>query len=150
MQWQPNEHYTGTVDLTYDNFKEVQQAKGIEFPLFYSSGARCSRAGNVQNGFVQSGTYDGVKAVVRNDYNSTSARVYNFNWDNKFTINEDWSADADVNYSRATRRDVNLESYSGTGYSTANGATDTPRLHRAQRRPALRQPVAGLRQRHAC
>ncbi len=131
VQWQPNEFYTGTVDLTYDNYKETQQAKGMEFPLFYSS-AQLQPGGVVipdphinGGGFVQSGTYGDVKPVIRNDYNSTSARVYNFNWDNKFTINEDWSVDADANYSRATRHDVDLESYSGTGYTPTNGALDT-------------------------
>jgi len=124
VQWKPNDHYTGTIDMTYDNFKEVQQAKGMEFPLFWGN-ATLQPGGTVQNGFVQSGTYDGVKAVIRNDYNSTSARVYNFNWDNKFTINENWSVDADANYSRATRKDVNLESYSGTAFGANNGARDT-------------------------
>ena len=124
VQWQPNEWYSGVVDLTYDNFKEVQQAKGMEFPLFWSS-AQLQPGGTVQNGMITSGTYGSVKPVIRNDYNSTSARVYNFNWDNKFTINEDWTADFDANYSRATRRDINLESYSGTGFTPANGATDT-------------------------
>ncbi|HEY8586345.1 MAG TPA: TonB-dependent receptor [Rhodanobacter sp.] len=124
VQWQPNDHYMGTIDLTYDNFKEVQQAKGMEFPLFWSS-AQLQPGGNVQNGFIQSGTYTNVKPVIRNDYNRTSARVYNFNWENKFTINEDWTANLDGNYSRATRRDINLESYSGTGFTPANGATDT-------------------------
>ncbi|MDE1894898.1 MAG: TonB-dependent receptor [Xanthomonadaceae bacterium] len=124
IQWQPNEHYTGTVDMTYDNFKEVQQAKGMEFPLLWSS-AQLQPGGTVQNGMITSGTYTNVKPVIRNDYNSTSARVYNFNWDNKFTINENWSVDVDGNYSRATRRDVNLESYSGTGYGGSGGALDT-------------------------
>jgi iron complex outermembrane receptor protein len=123
VQWQPNEHYTGTVDMTYDNFKEVQQAKGMEYPLFWSS-AQLQPGGTVQNGFVTSGTYTNVSPVIRNDYNSTSARVYNFNWDNKFKINENWSVDVDGNYSRATRHDVNLESYSGTGYNKT-GAQDT-------------------------
>jgi len=130
VQWQPNEFYTGTVDVTYDNYKETQQAKGMEFPLFYSS-AQLQPGGVVipdphinGGGFVQSGTYTNVVPVIRNDYNSTSARVYNFNWDNKFTINENWSVDADMNYSRATRHDVDLESYSGTGYNKT-GATDT-------------------------
>src|SRR5690349_836256 len=103
VQWQPNEHYTGTIDLTYDNFKEVQQAKGMEFPLFYSS-AQLQPGSVVQNGFDDSGTYTAVKPVIRNDYNSTSARVYNFNWDNKFTINEDWSLDLDGNYRSEERR----------------------------------------------
>ncbi len=116
VQWQPNEHYTGTIDMTYDNFKEIQQAKGMEFPLQWSS-AQLQPGGTVQNGLVTSGTYTNVSPVIRNDYNSTSARVYNFNWDNKFKINENWSVDLDGNYSRATRRDVNLESYSGSGYN---------------------------------
>ncbi len=130
VQWQPNEHYTGTVDLTYDNFKEVQQAKGMEFPLWWSS-AQLQPGGVVipdphvpTGGFVQSGTYANVSPVIRNDYNSTSAGVTNFNWDNKFTINENWSIDAVANYSRATRHDVNLESYSGTSFNKT-GATDT-------------------------
>ncbi|WEN14656.1 TonB-dependent receptor [Rhodanobacter sp. AS-Z3] len=123
VQWQPNDHYTGTFDATYDNFKERAQAKGMEFPLFYSS-AQLQPGGNVENGFIQSGTYTNVKPVIRNDYNSTSARVSNFNWDNKFTINENWTADFDANYSRATRHDINLESYSGTGFG-GTGATDT-------------------------
>ncbi len=124
VQWQPNEFYTGTIDLTYDNFKEAQQAKGMEFPLWWSS-AKLLPGAVAQNGFVQSGTYGNVKPVIRNDYNSTSARVYNFNWENKFTINENWTINADANYSRATNHSVNLESYSGTGYTPANGALDT-------------------------
>ncbi|WP_329741994.1 TonB-dependent receptor [Dyella sp. A6] len=129
VQWQPNQFYTGTVDVTYDNFKEVQQAKGMELPLLWGSNVTL-QPGNVvadpvaKGTFVQSGTYTGVKPIVRNDYNSTSARVFNFNFDNQFHINENWSADLDANYSRATRRDVNLESYSGTGYN-GTGATDT-------------------------
>ncbi|WP_426702393.1 TonB-dependent receptor [Rhodanobacter sp. Col0626] len=120
LQWQPNDHYTSTLDLTYDNFKETQQAKGMELPFLWGSAgvapAPTLVPGNVVDGFVKSGTYENINPIVRNDYNSTSARVYNFNWDNKFRINEDWTADLDATYSRATRRDVNLESYSGTGY----------------------------------
>ncbi|HKR77274.1 MAG TPA: TonB-dependent receptor, partial [Rhodanobacter sp.] len=122
VQWQPNEFYTGTVDLTYDNFKEVQQAKGMELPLWWGGAPLASATAS--NGFDTSGTYTGVSPVIRNDYNSTSARVYNFNWDNKFTINENWSVDVDANYSRATRHDVNLESYSGFGFNKS-GPTDT-------------------------
>lgn len=123
FQWQPNEHYTGTIDMTYTNFKEVQQAKGMEFPLLWSS-AQLQPGGTVQNGLITSGTYSNVTPVIRNDYNATSARVFNFNWDNKFHFNDDWSADLVGNYSRATRDDINLESYSGTGYNKT-GPTDT-------------------------
>ncbi|MEI7037975.1 TonB-dependent receptor [Fulvimonas yonginensis] len=123
LQWQPNEHFTSTLDLTYDKFKEAQAAKGIEFPLFWSA-AQLQPGGNVQNGFVQSGTYDNVKAVVRNDYNKTNAKVYNINWENSLRFNENWSATLTASYSRAQRHDLLLESYSGTGYA-GSGATDS-------------------------
>lgn len=124
LQYKPSDFFTSTLDLTYDNFRETEQAKGIEFPLFWGSGVTLV-PGNVSNGFVQSGTYDNVKAVVRNDFNRTRAKVYNFGWNNAFHFNEDWSGDIDASYSRANRQDTLLESYSGTGYSTANGATDS-------------------------
>src|SRR5690348_966545 len=123
VQWRPSDMYTGTVDMTYDNFWETQQAKGMELPLFWGSHLALI-PGTISNGFVENGTYTGIKPIVRNDFNSTHAKVYNFNWDNKFRFNEDWSADIDANYSRAARHDINLESYSGTGYN-GSGALDT-------------------------
>jgi TonB-dependent receptor len=123
LQWKPSDNFTSTLDMTYDNFRETQQAKGIEFPLFWS-GAQLQPGGNVQGGFIQSGTYDNVKAVIRNDYNKTRAKVYNLGWNNKFRFNSDWSAEVDASYSRANRQDTLLESYSGTGYNQA-GATDS-------------------------
>ncbi len=123
LQWRPSKNFSSTLTTTYDNFREDQQAKGIEFPLFWSA-AHLQPGYTVNNGFVTSGTYNNVKAVVRNDYNSNYARVYNIDWNNKYRINEDWSADVDANYSRANRRSFLMESYSGTGYKT-NGATDT-------------------------
>ncbi len=124
LQWRPSENFSSTLDMTYDNFRENQSAKGIEFPLKWSA-AQLQPGYTVSNGFVTSGTYSNVKAVIRNDYNRNYAKVYNIDWNNKISINENWSATVDANYSRANRRSFLMESYSGTGYSTANGATDT-------------------------
>ncbi len=118
VQWAPVDGFTSTLDLTYDKFHEEQQLKGIEFPLAYGSGVTLI-PGNVQNGFVQTGLYNNVKPVIRNDYNLTKAKVFNFGWNNKFRINENWSVEGDASYSRANRRDTQLESYAGTGYGLA-------------------------------
>jgi iron complex outermembrane receptor protein len=124
LQWRPSDRFESTLDMTYDNFRENQSLKGIEFPLFWSS-AQLQPGYTVSNGFVTGGTYSNVKGVIRNDWNSNYAKVYNIDWNNKFRFNEDWSGDVDVNYSRANRRSFLMESYSGTGYTPANGATDT-------------------------
>ncbi len=123
LEYKPSENFTSTLDLTYDNFREAQQAKGIEFPLFWS-GAQLQPGYTTSNGFVSSGTYANVKGVIRNDFNWRHAKVYNIGWNNKIRFNEDWSAETDLSYSRANRHDILVESYSGTGYA-ANGATDT-------------------------
>lgn len=122
VQWRPIENFTSTLDLTYDNFREKQQAKGMEFPLFW--GGLAPIPGNVSNGFVQSGTYSGVSPVVRNDYNSTRDKVWNIGWNNQYRFNEDWSAQMDASYSRADTSGQEWESYSGFGYKKS-GPTDT-------------------------
>ena len=123
LQWRPSDNFTSTLDLTWDNFRETQQAKGMEFPLFWGANVQLQPV-NVQNGFVQSGIYSNVSPVVRNDYNKTNAKVWNIGWNNKYRFNEDWSAEVDASYSRADRRDMLLESYSGFGYNKS-GPTDT-------------------------
>jgi len=125
LQWQPNDHYTSTLDLTYDKFKEVQQAKGMEVPLGYGpDGVTYLTPSTVDaDGFVKTGSYDHVKSVIRNDYNRTDAKVWNINWNNDIKFNEDWSASLDANYSRARRNDIQVESYAGTGYGTNNTVT---------------------------
>jgi len=135
LQYKPNDNFTSTLDLTWDNFRETQQAKGMELPLFWGNGGNPPPPtlipGNVSNGFVQTGTYQNIDAVVRNDYNKTRAKVWNIGWNNKIRFNEDWSAEVDASYSRADRSDVLLESYSGTGYyfggpdGTVHGPGDT-------------------------
>ena len=122
LQYKPSDNFTSTLDLTWDNFRETQQAKGMELPLLWG-GATLASA-NAQNGFDQSGTYDGVAAVVRNDYNKTRAKVWNIGWNNKFRFSEGWSAELDASYSRADRSDIQLESYTGTGYNKT-GPLDT-------------------------
>jgi iron complex outermembrane receptor protein len=123
FQWRPSDAFSSTLDFTYDNFRETQQAKGIEFPLFWGAGVTL-QPGNVGGGFVQSGTYGNVSPVIRNDYNQTRAKVWNVDWSSTIRFNADWSAAIDANYSRADRRDMLLESYSGFGYNKS-GPTDT-------------------------
>ncbi|EQD71385.1 TonB-dependent receptor [mine drainage metagenome] len=51
LQWRPSKNFTSTLTTTYDNFREDQQAKGIEFPLFWSA-AHLQPGYTVNNGFV--------------------------------------------------------------------------------------------------
>ena len=125
FEYRPSNDFTSTLNLTYDDFHETQQAKGVEFPLYWGGGTQLT-VGKVVNGFVQSGSYSNVYPVIRNDYNHTTARVYNINWNNQFTLPDEWTATVDASYNRAMRRDMFLESYSGFGYNGPASAGAVP------------------------
>lgn len=122
FEYRPSSAYTSTLNLTYSNSNETQQAKGIEFPLAYSSATLASAT--PVNGFDQSGQFTGVYPVIRNDYQDFKSYVYNALWRNHFKLADSWTADLDATLSRAESDDTLLESYSGFGYDgpASNGA----------------------------
>ena len=123
IEWQPSSAFTSTLDMTYENTNETQQAKGAEFPLAYGSHETIV-PGTLSNGFYTSGTFQNVYPVIRNDYNHYQARVYNLIWHNHLRLADNWVASLNGSYSRAERDDMFLESYSGYGYNgPANEAT---------------------------
>jgi iron complex outermembrane recepter protein len=123
IEYRPSSAYTSTLDMTYEDFNETQQLKGMEFPLAYGSGVTLT-PGNVSDGFDQSGTYNNVYPVIRNDYDHYQARVFNVNWQNDFKFSRSWTGQAVASFNRAERHDFFLESYSGFGYDGpgSNGA----------------------------
>ena len=115
LEYRPNSTYTSSLVMTYENANETQQAKGAEYQLADGTGTTLAQATDV-NGFDQSGTYDDVYPVIRNDYNHYQSMVYNALWRNDFKFGDNWTASLDGSYSRAEREDIFLESYSGYSY----------------------------------
>lgn len=122
LQWKPADTFTTTLDAFYSDFKDDQVKRGIELPLYWSA-ATLSGA-QVNNGFVTSGTFNGVKGVVRNDIFQRHAKLYSFGWNNKYEGDDGWNAMFDLSYSKTDRNELSMESYSGTGRNVV-GATDT-------------------------
>jgi iron complex outermembrane receptor protein len=124
FQYSPSSAFDSTLDLTYEEANETQQDKGAEFPLAYGSN-EVEIPGNTVNGFDQSGTFDNVYPVIRNDYTFYQDRVYNALWHNKLKIGNDWTANLNGGLSRAESDDTFLEAYSGFGYDGPNPPTGT-------------------------
>jgi iron complex outermembrane receptor protein len=126
FQFRPSSAYTSTLDMTYEDFNETQQAKGIEFPLAYGGGVT-ETPGTTVNGFDVTGTFNNVYPVIRNDYNHSDSSVYNVNWQNDFKFSSSWTGQAVASFNRAQRNDEFLESYSGYGYNgPASGGAVPP------------------------
>ncbi len=129
VEYQPSDNFHSTLDVLYSKFKEVQRLRGIEFPINpgWGAGTAVSPGYTVTNGLVTAATITGVHAVQRNDLNKRDAENLSIGWNNEFSISDTTKLSVDANWSKTTRTDFLLETYTGTGYATA-GAADTIRI----------------------
>jgi len=125
FEFRPSSAFTSTLDLMEENSNETQQAKGAEFPLGYGS-HETEIPGTAVNGFDQTGEFDNVFPVIRNDYNHYQARLYNIIWNNDFKLADNWTANLQAGYSRAERENEFVEAYSGYGYDGPDPTVDVP------------------------
>ncbi len=123
VEYAPNDRLHTTLDLAYSDFNEVQNLRGIEFPLFWSA-AQLRPGFTTENGLVTEGVFDDVKGVMRNDRNKRAAQLYNVGWNLRYQFAENWGFETDVSYSRSERNDSLIETYTGTGPGVGNGAAD--------------------------
>ena len=153
LEWRPNDRIHSTIDAFYSEFKNTQVLRGIEFPLAWGGLAEspnrtdtvlggCQIANNVatpnvcrpapslrpgytvEDGLIVAGVWDNIKGVVRNDLNKRDSNITALGWNTEFTLNDDWSANLDLSYSKVERNDIILETNAGTGRNI-NGALDT-------------------------
>jgi len=142
LEYRPNDRFHASLDAFYSEFDNTQMVSGIEFPLAWGGGAGdCGSVGNVatpdvcrpgpvlsnattSDGFVQSGTFSNVKAVVRNDVQQRDSTLTSLGFNAEYNLTDDWSVEADLSYSKVERNDIILETYGGTGRNI-NGPLDT-------------------------
>lgn len=122
LEFQPTQNFNTAVDLYYSKFKNDEVQRGVEFPLIWG-GVPLQPGYVTTKGIATQGTYDGVKGVVRNDANRRDADLWSVGWNGKLNLDQ-WTLVGDAAYSKVERKDIILETYSGTGRRGV-GATDT-------------------------
>ena len=114
---------TSTIDAFYSDFKDDNIKRGIELPLYWSS-ASLQPGYTATNGLITTGSFAGVKGVLRNDAFQRHAKLYSFGWNNTYKGDDGWDAMFDISYSETDRNELAIESYAGTGRDGV-GAKDT-------------------------
>jgi iron complex outermembrane receptor protein len=129
IEYQPSDNFHSTLDILYSKFKETQRLRGIEFPINpgWGAGTAVSPGYTVSNGLVTAATVTGVHAVQRNDLNKRDAENLSIGWNNVIGLSDTMNLTVDASWSKATRTDFLLETYTGTGYNSA-GAADTIKI----------------------
>ncbi len=126
LQYQASDTIRLTFDGFYSNFEDDQSKRGIELPLGFNAFGTTGPTGTtVSDGFVTAGTFGNVQGVVRNDIFQRKADLYSFGYNAEYDGEDGWKAFIDIGYSRTDRNELSIESYSGTGFGEALGATDT-------------------------
>lgn len=131
IEYEPSDNFHSTLDVLYSKFKETQRLRGIEFPINpgWGSGATLQPGYTVVDGFVTKATLTGVQAVQRNDINKRDADTLSIGWNNVIGIGGSKKLKIDASWSRSTRTDFLLETYTGAGYNGA-GPKDTINITR--------------------
>jgi iron complex outermembrane recepter protein len=119
LEFNASENYSTMLDVYYSKFDKAETTRFMETPLGWS-GASLQNPG-VANGVVTTGSFTGVRPVLRNDLNEGNDKLFSIGWNNHFTLSYDWTADIDISHSQADRHESILEMYAGT----RAGVTDT-------------------------
>ncbi|KRG39353.1 hypothetical protein ARC20_13785 [Stenotrophomonas panacihumi] len=121
FEFKPNEHFHSILDVYWSKFQQDEVMHGAMWTNdAYWTGMNGQPAGyeNIglteRNGFpiITSGTQTGVQPLVRNDNNTREDKLFSAGWTNTISF-EPWTVSLDLNYSRAERRQSQLETYAG-------------------------------------
>ncbi|WP_245739118.1 TonB-dependent receptor [Sphingomonas rubra] len=130
VEFRPVPEFTSTIDAFYSDFKDLQSRRGVELPLGFGVGDFFGTTFNpatatVTDGVVTAGSFGGVQALVRNDAQRNTAKLYSFGWNNAYKGDDGWNALLDLSYSRTNRSEFSFESYAGTGRGRTRGVNET-------------------------
>lgn len=120
LEYQPSDLYSTALDVYYSRFDKAETTRALQVGLGWSGATLRPGSAVVQDGVLIGGTADGVKPVLRNDLNEREDDLFAIGWNNKFTFSDNWTAEADLSLSSASRDEMILETYAGTV-----GVTDT-------------------------
>jgi iron complex outermembrane receptor protein len=114
LEYRPNEYLHSTLNVFVSRFEEKQLLRGMEIPLIWS-GAVVAPGYTTSGGLATKMTLSNVQPVVRNDEFKRNDSPFSIGWNLNLGEKTEWPINVDAGYSRVSRTDVNLETYSGLG-----------------------------------
>jgi len=124
VQVEPNDRLSMTADVLYVDFDDQKTLRGIEIPFAWGQGWPRT-VNSVENGVVTSGTTEGQRVVVRNDFEQREAELTQMGFNLVFDLSDSFQIEMDLSRSEVEREIFSFESYAGTGRGDSRGEPDT-------------------------
>jgi iron complex outermembrane recepter protein len=116
LEFKPNDNLQMLFDGYHSDFNEVQTIQRMEYGTAWNNTTTLVNPGPVENGRVQSGTFQNVPFTVIENYNNDrDASIDSIGLNTKYAFNDEWGMEADLSWSKVDRHDVRLESTAGNG-----------------------------------
>ena len=116
FEFKPTDDLHMLLDAYHSDFNEVQTIQRMEYGTAWNSSTTLANPGPVENGRVQSGTFDNVPFTVIENYNNDrDASIDSIGLNTTYAFNDDWGMEVDLSWSNVDRDDVRLESTAGNG-----------------------------------
>lgn len=123
VEWRPSDAFTSVVDAYYSKFRREETDRGIETHIGgYNGGNNPGlnyTSATVVNNTLVGGTASGLYPLVRGIYNDRTDKLTALGWNNQYRY-EKWIFTGDYSYSKAERKELNLETQAQ--YRDAAGA----------------------------
>ena len=115
LELQANDRVSTTLDVYRSSFEESSLSRQYSAPLWPPWNNTTVSNAQVSDGFLGSGTYGGVKAVLGNNLEERDSDLWAAGWNLEMDVNDSWTATVDISHSAIDRQDVILALNSGTG-----------------------------------
>lgn len=119
LEFKPGGNWASRLDVMYSKFADEQTLRGQEIAGYTKSGFDILE---VENGLVTKGVLQNMLTMARNDFSDRDAETFAAGFNTTYDT-DDWSFEADVSYSEATRTYSAFEVYS----AIERGSTDAGR-----------------------
>jgi iron complex outermembrane receptor protein len=117
LEYKPNDTVHLVLDAYHSDFKELQTIQRVEYGTIWANPSTpVTNEGEIVDGRIQSGTFNSVPFTVIENYNNDrDAKIDSIGLNADFNLNDNWSMNTDLSYSKVERDDLRLESTAGLG-----------------------------------
>jgi iron complex outermembrane receptor protein len=126
IDYKPNRDVRSTVDLYYSQFDQKEIMRGMmwnshQWSAVTYNNPQISTIGGTR--LLTGGALVNLEPIVRNDYNTRKDKLSAAGWNTSVKLANRWSADGDLSWSSAKRKESTSETYAGLG-PAGSGVTD--------------------------